>query len=364
MTMHKESTDPGNKSAAEIEREVRQQRADVERTIDAIQDKLSPGQMVDQAMTYLREGGGGEFFRNLGDSVKHNPVPVALIGVGVAWMMASSGRRNGHVERDYWIEEDFEEYDELDELGPYDAGVYATSRHPYGTAAGTASSGLNEAGTGEAIHPASESWSSSDDDSGPGLADRAKATAADAREKAQELRRRARDAASGAKASVGEMGARARSGMARAGQDMSARAHQTGASARRYGRRAQQGFLHTLDQQPLVLGAIGLAVGAVLGGALPSTEREDRLMGDTRDRLKRRATEAGREQLDKAGAAAGAAYDAARDEAERQGLTPEDGRSAVEAARQKVERVAEAASSAGKDEAERQGLGKTGSTTG
>jgi hypothetical protein len=149
--------------------------------------------------------------------------------------------------------------------------------------------------------------------------------------------------------------------MARTGEDMSARARQTGASARRYGRRAQEGFLHTLHEQPLVLGAIGLAVGAALGSVLPSTEREDRLMGDSRDRLKRRATEAGREQLDKAGAAAGAAYDAARDEAERQGLTPEDGRSAVETARQKVERVAEAASTAGKDEAERQGLGKTSS---
>ena len=81
-------------------------------------------------------------------------------------------------------------------------------------------------------------------------------------------------------------------------------------------------------------------------------------MGDTRDRLKRRATEVGREQMARAEAAAGAAYEAGRDEAERQGLTPEDARAAVEAARQKVERVAEAATAAGKAEAERQGAGK------
>ena len=378
------TTDPGSKSSAEIEREVRQQRADVERTLDAIQERLSPGQLVDQAMTYLRDGGGSEFVHNLGESVKRNPVPVALIGVGVAWMMAS-GRRNGYPERDYWVEfeRDYwaeDEFDELDELDPYATGGYATE--PYEPVPGTVPGGLNEAGSNSSFEPASASWSSVDEaDDGSGLGDRAKAAAASARDKADELRQRARDAATGARAgvgemgarardaaagagaSVGEMGARARAGLARAGRNVSGRAQQTGAYARRYGRRAQRGLLETLDQQPLLLGAIGLAVGAAIGGALPSTDREDRLMGDTRDRLKRRATAAGREQVDKATAAAGAAYDAARDEAERQGLTAEGGRSAVEAARQKVEKVAEAASTAGKDEAERQGLGKASASS-
>ena len=44
-----------------------------------------------------------------------------------------------------------------------------------------------------------------------------------------------------------------------------------------------------------MLGAFGLAVGAALGGALPPSETEDRLMGKTGDRLQRRAAEAGRE---------------------------------------------------------------------
>ena len=61
------STDPGSKSAAEIEREVRQSRAEVEQTLDAIQARLSPGQLLDQAVDYFREGRGGEFARNLGD---------------------------------------------------------------------------------------------------------------------------------------------------------------------------------------------------------------------------------------------------------------------------------------------------------
>ena len=157
--------------------------------------------------------------------------------------------------------------------------------------------------------------------------------------------------------------ARARERMERARHEFADRAGQTGYYARRYGRRARQGFLQTLDEQPLVLGAIGLAVGAALGSILPRTTREDRLMGETRDRLKHQAEELGREELDKAKSAARAAYDAAIDEADRQGLTPEGGRSAVDAAKHKVERVGEAAREAAKEEVDRQGLGHPGHST-
>ncbi len=376
MTMRSESsigaaTDPGDKSSAELEREVQQQRADVERTLDAIQERLSPGQMVDQAMSYLKQGGGAEFLRNLGDLVKHNPMPVALIGVGLAWMMASSARGNGQRAEDVWIDDEPEEWDELDALEDYETGTYAAADYPYGSAAGTAPGGLGEAGAATSFDPEIGTSSTDYGEEAPGLGERAKAAAASARARADELRHRARDAAGGIGARASEMGARAgemgegaRERMARAGRGVSARAHRAGTSARRYSRRARQGLLHTLDEQPLVLGAIGLAVGAALGSALPSSEREDRLMGDTRDRLKRRALKTGREQVEKAEAAATAAYDAARDEAERQGLTPEGGREAVDAARRKVERVAEAATGAGKEAAERQGLGRTGPTTG
>ena len=84
-------TDPGTGSPAELEREVRESRADVERTLDAIQDRLSPGQLVDQVARYMRDN-GGEFARNFGDTVRQNPVPVVLVGVGLAWMMLGSRR--------------------------------------------------------------------------------------------------------------------------------------------------------------------------------------------------------------------------------------------------------------------------------
>jgi ElaB/YqjD/DUF883 family membrane-anchored ribosome-binding protein len=44
-----------------------------------------------------------------------------------------------------------------------------------------------------------------------------------------------------------------------------------------------------VESNPLVLGAAGAVVGAILGLAIPETERENRLMGEKRDALKERA---------------------------------------------------------------------------
>jgi hypothetical protein len=48
-----------------------------------------------------REGGGAEFGRNLAGTVRGNPVPVALLGIGLAWLMLADwrgpdGRRRGY----------------------------------------------------------------------------------------------------------------------------------------------------------------------------------------------------------------------------------------------------------------------------
>src|SRR5690606_17219131 len=43
-------------------------------------------------MRYVRSGGAAEYFRNLGEMAKRNPMPLALVGTGLAWL-AFSGRR-------------------------------------------------------------------------------------------------------------------------------------------------------------------------------------------------------------------------------------------------------------------------------
>jgi len=51
------------------------------------------------------------------------------------------------------------------------------------------------------------------------------------------------------------------------------------------------------DQQPLVAGVVGIALGAVIAAIIPESQREDELLGETRDRLLDQATAAARERV-------------------------------------------------------------------
>ncbi|MFC7553216.1 hypothetical protein ACFQU7_14695 [Pseudoroseomonas wenyumeiae] len=49
-------------------------------------------------------------------------------------------------------------------------------------------------------------------------------------------------------------------------------------------------------EQPLLLGALGLALGAVVGALLPRTRTEDRLMGEASDAVTQQLSSAAQEQ--------------------------------------------------------------------
>jgi ElaB/YqjD/DUF883 family membrane-anchored ribosome-binding protein len=62
-------------------------------------------------------------------------------------------------------------------------------------------------------------------------------------------------------------------------------AHGAGDTLLQQKEQAVQGYHRLLRENPLALGAIGIAVGALLGAALPGTEPENRLMGEASDDL-------------------------------------------------------------------------------
>ncbi|SJZ54531.1 DUF3618 domain-containing protein [Novilysobacter spongiicola] len=62
-------------------------------------------------------------------------------------------------------------------------------------------------------------------------------------------------------------------------------AHHAVDSVKDRARRANEGVHNMMDENPLALGAMGIAVGALLGAMLPATRKEDELMGPTRDRF-------------------------------------------------------------------------------
>jgi hypothetical protein len=73
-----------------------------------------------------------------------------------------------------------------------------------------------------------------------------------------------------------------------------------------YARERMDRMLH---EQPLLLGALGIAAGALIGALLPTTEAEDRWLGDARSKAVKNAAQASRTRYEAAREAA-AAYSA------------------------------------------------------
>ena len=75
-----------------IEADLDQSRHRLNDTLNALGNKLSPGQMVDEVLG-LAQGQAGQFAAKLGSQVRDNPMPTILIAAGIAWLMLN--KRHG-----------------------------------------------------------------------------------------------------------------------------------------------------------------------------------------------------------------------------------------------------------------------------
>jgi hypothetical protein len=82
------------RTPGELENRVAETRSRIDATLTAIEARLTTGQIAEQTLDYLRQSGAREFAANLAGSVKHNPLPVSLLAIGLAWLMAAE--RSGH----------------------------------------------------------------------------------------------------------------------------------------------------------------------------------------------------------------------------------------------------------------------------
>lgn len=81
-----------DRSSAEIEREIEEERHALARSLEELQATFSPERLVDQTTTYLKSN-GGELTENLVRQVKANPLAATMAGVGIAWLLASNNKR-------------------------------------------------------------------------------------------------------------------------------------------------------------------------------------------------------------------------------------------------------------------------------
>jgi hypothetical protein len=91
--------------ADRIEAQINRSRHALNDTIEQLGGKLSPGQILDEALG-LAQGQAGQFTANLGRQVRDNPLPVLLVGAGIAMLFLN--KKNGHADAfAQWSEEDW-----------------------------------------------------------------------------------------------------------------------------------------------------------------------------------------------------------------------------------------------------------------
>lgn len=311
----------GQKSTAEIQREIDLQRSRVENTIDQIQEKLSPGQLVDELLAYTK-GGSGEFLASLQRNVTANPLPVALLGVSLAWLMAKPAgatAANGSAQAStirtdrHWDDsinqrrgydagtgDDFDEdaYDEYDdfpvtEISGTGLRRVGNSQDEHGNMfsefaddSGKTFKAMSDASGRRAGHFIDETGNKFKgftdaagdriehfrDETGT-LLDETTGWASQTWQKAREKMHDARDA----------VGSQMGSGKAKAGQ--------AGDAVRGQVDNLNQTIFNQFRDQPLVGGALAFALGAALGSTLPHTPQEDALMGEAADAVKGKGSE-------------------------------------------------------------------------
>ena len=170
------------------------------------------------------------------DTIRHNPVPAALAGLGIAWLFLNRSRMGAG-----------------SESSTNTSGIRVTLDH-----------------AGEVVRR---------------VEDRAMAMAHDATDAAGHAVGQASAFVGGA---AGDMSRKASEIAHAAGKTVSDIAHDLPARAQRAEKVAENAFF----DHPLAVGAAIVAAGALIGLALPRTTREDSLMGHSRDRVMSAARDA------------------------------------------------------------------------
>lgn len=289
-------TDVTEDGSAEIEAtraQIEKTRSEMSGTIDAIKDKLSPQNLVQQAKETVRDAtvgkaqevaenvvegakraantaveGAERAMNSAGDTareasstvmetIQKNPIPSALIGVGLGWLWMNMKKQTSEPSRygRSYPKHDWRTSGTGYDFSDYHSDVAGTYRRE------------NEPGR------------------------------------------------------VGEMASQVQDKAGEITHQVQEKASQLGAQAQDQAHRAAAGIERLMYENPLAMGAVALTLGAAVGMAIPETRQENRMMGEARDRVVEKAQQATQEAAQKVQTVAQEAMGTAREEAKAQGLS-------------------------------------------
>lgn len=314
----------------DIRNEIHASRARVDESLHGLEERLSPQHLMERAWDYLSRNRdeAAQFGRNLGRTLRDNPVPTVLVGAGLA-ALAVNSMRHGH--------------------GHGHEGFY----DPYAERA--ARPGVREQDV--TVSPVTAGT--------PELGDKSASGVSSARHAAGETYEQGKEAGRHAYAEARHVISRGYSGAKHGLQDAASSTKEMGRhgmesmqhsaeAVRRYGRRSAETVSETYHQQPLIYGALAAVIGLGVAVLLPPSRREDQYLGPRRDELMDKAADAAEQATESAEAVVSAGASAAEEKAKEEGLTPEDMKREADEVMDKAGAVAQAATDAAKDEAARQ----------
>jgi ElaB/YqjD/DUF883 family membrane-anchored ribosome-binding protein len=313
-----------DRTRAHLTGTVEELRAQVADTATHVRDAVSPATLKRQVKDYVRES-SEDMVHSLQRRVRENPLQAVAIGAGLAYplwnllravpaplLLIGAGLA---LSRSSTVREATDE-------------ALARARAAAANAADMTREKFDELrdSAGSVVEQAAELASSTKD--------RVSAAIADTKGRATNGSRNATDSV---KEGADAMLDRGSGALAAAGDKISDFAVQAQGTLSNTYNQAKGTLSNTYEQNPLLIAGIGVAVGALIASSLPATSAENRLFGDTSEKLRRRASEAAAEGLDAAKQAAEGVVEAAS----QQGLSPEGLSSAAADLTRKARTVAE-----------------------
>lgn len=279
--------------ADRLEETLQQDREHLRQTLGAIEEKMSPGRMLDEAMAYFNTGPKA-FASDLTTQIRDNPMPALLTGVGLAWLMMSDRQRSSG---------------SAEAVSPAVPTSYDTSLEPGDYDAWSEHDRLQQAEwscvrlEGETIEAhalrldqaraAALGLDYDPQEDQAGFSSRVRGAADTVKQKGASVREKLKRAAGSAKHGAGSVAGAGAHGV------------KSAAGSTVHGvRAAASSGLRLHETNPIATAALGVALGALLGAALPLTQTEEKALGDVADKglkmgadLSRKASDAVSERV-------------------------------------------------------------------
>jgi hypothetical protein len=270
-------------STADLEREIAVRRERLDRDLSDLQARLSPGQLLDEGLGYIRHSQGADFFRNLGGSVKERPLPVALVGIGLAWLAAGGPGPTGRSST------------------TYDNGPGMASRAWEAGRSVVRQAGETETAFRERTLQARAA--------AVGVVQQAGEALDSFRDRVEQAMYATRDHAGSARDRV--------TGATSAGytqaMDYASRAGDSASRMAGAAGRTASSLANVVGDNPVILGALGIMAGALLGTIVPRSDVEDEILAPVAGRTADAARNLAQEAMRRGDRAAHAAARAGRD---------------------------------------------------